>query len=53
MDVPPNVALLPKVAISIVLLPPRFLKNDIFSEEVKSDMNEFTRAQLSTRIKFR
>ena len=40
-DVPSNVPLLPKVAIFIVKLPPCFLKYDIFSQGIKSNMSEF------------
>ena len=47
-DVPPNITLLPKVAIFIV-----YLSQVVFSQVVKSDTNEFSRAQLSARINFR
>ena len=39
-DVPSNVPLLPEVAIFIVKLPPCFLKYDIFSHGIKSNMSE-------------
>ena len=43
----------PKVAIFFVKLPLCFLMKAIFQYGVKSDMNEFSHAQLAARINFR
>ena len=49
-DVPSNVPLLPKVAIFIVKLPPCFLKYDICSQWIKSNMSEFVGKNAKAQI---